>query len=117
MARARGDTEELVYAYSDAWRYERFITAIEQRAGISWNQAERAARATLTTLGERISAGGGRKLVEDVPPEIRQWVLEQAAPAAEAFDAAEFVRRVARREDVPEETAQAHIRAVLIALA
>jgi hypothetical protein len=30
--------------YDESWRYERFIKTIEQRAGISWEKAERAAR-------------------------------------------------------------------------
>jgi hypothetical protein len=47
---------ELVYQFSDEWRYERFLTTIEQLAGIPWVRAERAAQATMETLGERITA-------------------------------------------------------------
>ena len=45
--------------YDDAWRYERFITTIQQRAGISWAKAEQAAQATLETLAERMSSRAG----------------------------------------------------------
>ncbi|MEA2290763.1 MAG: hypothetical protein QOD55_2760, partial [Solirubrobacteraceae bacterium] len=38
-------------AYDDVWRHERFLTTIQQHAGISWEKAARAARATLQTLG------------------------------------------------------------------
>jgi uncharacterized protein (DUF2267 family) len=116
MARAQTTTAELTFEYTEEWRYERFITMIEQRAGISWVKAERAARATLETLGERISAGEVRKLAEDVPFQIRMWLSSAADERAESFESDEFVRRVAEREQVDPETAQAHARAVLIAL-
>lgn len=102
--------------YDDVWRYERFITTIEQRAGISWEKAERAARATLETLAERISGGQARDLASDLPSGLRDWLL--SAPGdAEPFDPSEFVRRVAEREGVDTDTAERHARAVFIALA
>jgi uncharacterized protein (DUF2267 family) len=103
-------------AYDEVWRYERFITTIEQRAGISWDKAERAARATLETLAERISSGQARDLAADVPGELRQWLLS-AGGDAERFGASEFVRRVAEREGVHTDTAERHVRAVFVALA
>jgi uncharacterized protein (DUF2267 family) len=116
MGRGQAVTEELLHWYSDEWRYERFITTIEQRAGISWVDAERAARATLQTLGERISAGQSRQLAEDLPPEVRRWLLDEAEHAQD-FDVGEFLRRVAEREGVDPETAEHHAKAVFIALA
>jgi uncharacterized protein (DUF2267 family) len=116
MARGQPVSEEVLYWYTDEWRYERFITTIEQYAGISWNDAERAARATLLTLGERISHGQARQLAEDVPLQIRTWLLEDGENA-EDFDIGEFVRRVAEREAVDPETAEEHARAVFVALA
>jgi uncharacterized protein (DUF2267 family) len=116
MARAHGATAELIHAYSDAWRYERFITTIEQQAGISWNAAERAARATLKTLAERISAGQARELAHELPPQVGKW-LEDGGVEAEDFDVREFLRRVAEREEVDEETAAEHVKAVFAALA
>ncbi|MCW3019013.1 MAG: hypothetical protein JWN10_1321 [Solirubrobacterales bacterium] len=117
MARAQAGTQELSFLYTEEWRYERFTTTIEQRAGISWAQAERAARATLETLGERISAGEVRKLAQDLPFQLRMWLNNLAHEQAQSFDADEFVRRVAEREGVDPETAEAHTRAVFIALA
>lgn len=110
MARGNG------YFYGDEYRYERFITTIQQKAGISWDKAERAAQATLETLAERISFGEARDLAEDLPHEVATWLLS-AAGDAEAFDAEQFIRRVAAREDVDTDTAEKHVRAVLIALA
>jgi uncharacterized protein (DUF2267 family) len=116
MARGQAVSEDILYWYTDEWRYERFITTIEQHAGISWNDAERAARATLLTLGERLSAGQGRQLAEDLPLQIRRWLLEDGENA-EDFDAGEFLRRVAEREGVDPETAEEHAKAVFVALA
>jgi uncharacterized protein (DUF2267 family) len=116
MARGQAVSEDVLYWYTDEWRYERFITTIEQHAGISWNDAERAARATLLTLGERLSAGQGRQLAEDLPLQIRRWLLEDGENA-EDFDAGEFLRRVAEREGVDRETAEEHAKAVFVALA
>jgi uncharacterized protein (DUF2267 family) len=103
-------------AYDDTWRYERFVTTIQQKAGISWEKAERAAQATLETLAERISSGEARDLAADLPSGVRDWLLE-ARGNAQPFDANEFVRRVAEREGVDTDTAERHARAVLIALA
>jgi uncharacterized protein (DUF2267 family) len=114
-SRSQGATAELAHAYSDEWRYERFITTIEQKARISWVKAERAARATLETLGERISGGEARRLAEDLPPEIREWLLSDGEEAGR-FDVDEFVRRVAEREGVEPETARHHAQAAFIAL-
>jgi uncharacterized protein (DUF2267 family) len=100
----------------DFWRYERFVTMIEQRTGITWERAEPAARATLQTLGERLSWEQARELAEDLPEELRAWLL-RAGGDADPFDEHAFVRRVAEREAVDVETAVRHARAVLIALA
>jgi uncharacterized protein (DUF2267 family) len=102
--------------FDDAWRYERFVITIQQKTGISWEEAERAAQATLETLGERIAWGEARDLAEDLPAKLREWLLD-AGGDAEPFDAREFIRRVADREQVDPETAEQHARAVFIALA
>jgi uncharacterized protein (DUF2267 family) len=101
--------------YDDSWRYERFITTIQQRAGISWQKAERAAQATLETLSERISAGAARDLARDLPSDVARWLEPRGD--AEPFDPIEFVRRVAEREGTDPATAEEHARAVFIALA
>jgi uncharacterized protein (DUF2267 family) len=116
MGRSQPASEDLLYWCPDEWRYERFITTIEQRAGISWIDAERAARATLQTLGERISAGQARQLAEEEPLQIRRWLLEDGADAQD-FDVEEFLRRVADRMGVDTEAAEHHAKAVFIALA
>jgi uncharacterized protein (DUF2267 family) len=116
MARDPGAMAELVHQYSDEWRYERFISTIEQLTGLPWTQAERAARATLKTLGERITGDQARILAEDLPVELRMWLLADGEEA-QRFDVKEFVRRVAEREEVDLPTAEEHVKAVFVALA
>jgi uncharacterized protein (DUF2267 family) len=77
-------------------------------------QAEVATQATLETLAERIARGEARKLAAKLASELAPWVATETE--AEAFDAEEFVRRVAERETLPEETVREHVRAVFIAL-
>jgi uncharacterized protein (DUF2267 family) len=107
--------------YDDAWRYERFLATVAEQAGISREQAERAARATLQTLAERISTGAARDLARELPRELREPVQEVREHVdrvgVEGFHVEELVRRVAGREGVDAEAAAHHARAVLVALA
>ena len=101
---------------ADRRRYERFIAAIQERAGGSTEEAERAARAALETLSERLKWGEASELASELPEPVRTWLLE-ADGGFEPFHADEFVRRVAEREGVDLQTAERHARAVFGALA
>ena len=103
------------HTMDDAWRHERFVVTIEQRAGIGWDKAERAAQATLETLAERVSAGVARDLAARLPVAERRWLRPQGD--AQPLDPVAFVRRVAEREETDPATAEAHVRAVFLALA
>jgi uncharacterized protein (DUF2267 family) len=94
--------------------YERFITTVQQAANLARDDAERATEAVLTTLAERIAEGEARDLAVELPPELAPH-LGQKGPA-QRFDIDEFLRRVAEREGVDPETADAHARAVFAAL-
>jgi uncharacterized protein (DUF2267 family) len=94
--------------------YERFITTVQQKASLSREAAERAARATLQTLAERISQGEARELAAQLPPPLAGWLFTDSD--AEPFDVREFLRRVAAREGVDVEAAERHARAVFTAL-
>jgi uncharacterized protein (DUF2267 family) len=94
--------------------YEEFIRVIEVHAEIGWEEAERAARAVLETLSERISGGQARDLAERLPPEAAAYVVNLGD--AVGFDRDEFIRRVAEREDVDPRTAERHVRAVFTAI-
>lgn len=95
--------------------YEAFIDVVRTAAALDRDDAERATRATLQTLAERIDRGEARALATRLPPELAPWVA--TTTSAERFDVDEFVRRVAQREGVDEPIAYRHIRAVFDALA
>jgi uncharacterized protein (DUF2267 family) len=95
--------------------HEAFIDVVSAAAALDRDGAERATRATLQTLAERIDRGEARALAARLPPELAPWVA--TTTSAERFDVDELVRRVAQREGVDEPTAYGHIRAVFDALA
>jgi uncharacterized protein (DUF2267 family) len=97
------------------YEYEQFIKTIQIKADVSWDEAERAAAVTLSTLAERLSAGEARDVAGELPPEAQQW-LAGANGDAEGFPVDEFLRRVAEREEVDLEAAERHARAVFVAL-
>jgi uncharacterized protein (DUF2267 family) len=99
---------------ADGVDHERFIGFVQQASGLGRGEAERAMRAVLETLAERLSAGEARDLALQLPPEVAPFLGTDSG--AEPFDAEEFVRRVARREDVDQKEAARHARAVLLAL-
>jgi len=94
--------------------HDRFIGTIGLKAGISPTEAERAARAALQTLAERLSAGEARDLAQQLPPELAAWLATEGP--AEPFAVDEFVRRVAECEGVDPGTAERHAHAVFEAL-
>jgi uncharacterized protein (DUF2267 family) len=94
--------------------YREFIQITQREAALDADAAERAARATLTTLAERLSRGQARDLLQQLPAEMKPWLY--TGSAAEGFDVDEFLRRVAEREGVDVETAERHARAVFFAL-
>jgi uncharacterized protein (DUF2267 family) len=94
--------------------YERFIGFVREASGLGRSEAERATGAVLQTLAQRLSAGEARDLAEQLPPEVAPFL--GTASGAEPFDAEEFVRRIAAREDADQKEAERHARAVLLAL-
>jgi uncharacterized protein (DUF2267 family) len=91
-----------------------FIEIVAGSAGVDREDAERASRAVLETLAERIDAGEARDLAELLPPELAPQLAKLGG--AQSFDLLEFVRRVAKREDVDLDTAELHARAVFTAI-
>jgi uncharacterized protein (DUF2267 family) len=94
--------------------YATFISAVQDEANVPYEDAERATRATLETLGERISEGQARDVAEQLPKPLQPMLVDGRDP--ERFDVGEFVRRVAAREGVEEAVAKEHARAVFAAL-
>jgi uncharacterized protein (DUF2267 family) len=95
-------------------QYHDFIAIVEREVGTGRDEAERAVRATLTTLAERISGGEAEDVARQLPPELRPLLHDGAA--AEGFHLHEFLRRVAQREGVSLERAEEDARAVFAAL-
>ncbi|TDD65461.1 DUF2267 domain-containing protein [Jiangella aurantiaca] len=99
-------------------QHDEFIATIQERAQLaSRGDAERATRATLETLGERIPGGLAANLAAQLPIEIGEH-LRRTLPygatdaPAERFDADEFVARVASRSTTDEPVAAYRARVV-----
>jgi uncharacterized protein (DUF2267 family) len=116
-APARPSGARMTHLFDDEnWRHERFIVTVQQKAEISWDEAERATEAVLRTLGERIAAGEARELAAALPRPLHGPLLEPGGDA-QPFEAREFVGRLAEREGTDPATAEKHARAVFVALA
>jgi uncharacterized protein (DUF2267 family) len=94
--------------------YEAFVTTVQQGAHISSAEAQRAACATIQTLTERISARESEDIGDRLPDRLRSCVT--TADGGAAFQAGEFLRRVAERAELDEAAAERDARAVLSAL-
>jgi uncharacterized protein (DUF2267 family) len=94
--------------------FESFLTIVARHAVGGREGAERASRATLQTLAERIDREEARDLAAQLPPELAPWIATTSP--ADGFSADEFVRRVARRQGVDDATASEQVEAVFDAL-
>lgn len=99
-------------------KHEEFIGQVHARAQLpGWGEAERATRAVLETLGERITEGLADNLAAQLPHEIgehlRRTEVYGGSGTGEAFDRKEFINRVSRRAGVDEPKAAYLARVVL----
>jgi len=98
-------------------KHDEFIGQVQHRARLSSRgDAERATRATLETLGERLAGGEPKDLASQLPPELGRHVLEGLAGIGEPFSLDEFYRRVSLREGVDLPKAAFHARMVISVL-
>jgi uncharacterized protein (DUF2267 family) len=97
-----------------AANHPELVSIVQREAHLPPEQAERALRATLKTLGERLSGGEARDLADDLPESVAAELSD--GERAEPFDIGEFLRRVGEREGVSKDEARAHARAVFAAL-
>ena len=95
--------------------YAAFLDTVADAARIGHDEAERATRATLRTIGERITRGEADDLAAQLPPEAAPY-LEATRAEAERFDLDEFLRRVAERASVEAERSERLASAVFLAL-
>src|ERR1700739_4884895 len=95
--------------------YEQIIAVIRRAAGgLSSEEAELAAHATLQTLAQRLSHSEALHILRELPAELKPWIY--TVTDAAAFDIDEFLEKVADHEDTDVETALRHARAVFFAL-
>jgi uncharacterized protein (DUF2267 family) len=94
--------------------YERFIATVRETAGISDQEAEKAACATLQTLSERVTAGEVEDLAERLPEPLRGCAVADGMP--ERFQLDEFLRRLAQRAGLEQTEAERDALAVFAAL-
>ena len=97
--------------------YAEFIRTVERNAPdrLDQKKAEKAIRATLATLSERLAPALASDLGAQLPGEARA-MLASGARSAEEFDAKDFLERVAAREQCAPSDALHHVRAVIEAL-
>jgi len=97
--------------------HDEFIGQVQHRARLgSRGEAERATRATLETLAERIADGQAKNLAAQLPVEIGEHLRRKSPAAAgtgEQFSLGEFFQRVTEREGVDQPDAVFHARAVM----
>lgn len=92
--------------------FSEFVGQLQHRLELAEEgRAVRAARATLSTLGERITEGEANDLASPLPMEIDRFLRE--AESGQRFDFDEFVDRVAEREEVERSDAVYHAKVVL----
>lgn len=93
-------------------QYHQFLGQVQHRARLpELEDATRAVRATLETLGERLFGGEAGNLAAQLPPEIGRFLTER--PASERFDLDEFYERVSIREGADLPAAVFHARVVM----
>lgn len=92
--------------------FSEFVGQVQHRLELGQEgEAVRAARATLTTLGERIVEGEADDLASSLPMEIDRFLRE--ADSGQRFSYDEFVERVAEREGVDRPDAAYHAKVIL----
>src|SRR3712207_9197761 len=94
---------------------EQFIAEVRNLAELDTNEdAQKAIRATLETLRERLAGNEPSNLAAQLPAEIAPYV--EGGGGRESFSAEEFYDRVAQKESVDHDEAIRHARAVTTVL-
>lgn len=99
-------------------KHDEFIKHVQTVAQLSSkDEAERATRATLETIKERIVGDEASQLAAQLPKEFGQYLHGRAGENGDTFGLSEFVERVSRKEGTELTTAAAHVKAVFTVLA
>ncbi len=95
-------------------QHDQFIGQVQHRAQLSSRgDAERAVRATLETLAERLAGGETADLAAQLPRELGEHLRRSGAGKGERFSLEEFYRRVGEREGIEVGKAAYHARVVI----
>ena len=95
----RREAPQHVELEGSAVTFDEFIKRVQERGGFDAREhAERATRATLAVLGQRLAGGEPSDLAAQLPGGLVE--LARYDGPAESFDTAEFYRRVADREQM-----------------
>jgi uncharacterized protein (DUF2267 family) len=90
---------------------DQFIAEVRNLAELGNNEeAEKAIRATLETLRERLAGNEPSNLAAQLPPEIASYA--EGSGGQDSFEVDEFYSRVAEKEGVGQDEAVKHARAV-----
>ncbi|MEJ2886635.1 DUF2267 domain-containing protein [Actinomycetospora aeridis] len=92
---------------------QEFVSAVKESLDLPDNRsAERAVRATLTVLGQRLEGGEAKDLASQLPGGLAEALPDQGA--GERFDVDTFYQRIAEQEGEGVTVAQArqHARAI-----
>ncbi|MDB9541189.1 DUF2267 domain-containing protein [Anabaenopsis tanganyikae CS-531] len=97
--------------------YNEFITHVQSLAqSNSREEAERATRATLETITERIPGDEFKEVAAELPQELAQSLQRREGETSEPFNLQEFITRVSQRENIEPTTSAIHVRAVFAVL-
>ena len=95
-------------------KYDEFIGQVQHRARLgSRAEAERATRATLETLAERLAGGEAHDLASQLSPELARYLELPDAGIAAKLTLDEFFELVSEREGVDLPDATLHARVVI----
>ncbi|MDZ7962269.1 MAG: DUF2267 domain-containing protein [Aulosira sp. DedQUE10] len=98
-------------------QYDEFITHVQSLAlSNSRAEAERATRATLETIKERIAADEAKELAAQLPQQIGNYLEVSKGEAGQSFNLQEFITRTSQKENIEPTTAAMHVRAVFAVL-
>lgn len=98
-------------------KYDEFIKHVQTAAKLnSREEAERATRATLETIKERIVGNEGKDLASQLPKELGQYLRGREGEDGQHFSFEEFIKRVSEKEGVDQTTATNHARAIFSVL-
>ena len=97
--------------------YNEFITHVQSLAqSNSREEAERATRATLETLTQRIPTHEVKEIAAELPQELGESLQRREGEISEPFKLQEFISRVSQKENIEPTTTAIHVRAVFAVL-